>query len=576
MRERARAAGLCSRCCKNAPKAQRSICDSCLVSTQYRVLRMRERRKEDRRQTLVAHNHEKRGDSYRRRLNHDLAVSHWKFALNRSTLKVDEARLAIKIATTLRYCAHPERATSWFERALELYHTIDATNALTTHALANLQRQCWFESRTSAGFEYLDRITSIIKQAPSDQLTSGYPCPHLLRANILNRLGHYAEAAHEMSSSVKPTEETGDWIIYLRQIGILHACAGRARSALADFELSTESSSRFSRGRAVAEAWDDYAIWAMELGRLNLARDCSERSLVISREHRIIWHIPYSMLCLVSLLVKSGEYQRARSFLNDAMTYELETPLLCLLKTTAALELAYALGDDELLQRSFDEDALELAMRSEEARRIGAIVAIFVKIAVTRNQIQRARNLVSRGMTAIRDANHVGELLALAAQYGTHQEAGRARELLCARVRLPHHRVAQAYLDLWETYSAITRGAEHEARAFAEKAAAEFARLGWRQPEREALALVGRVTRGDIQRPESSQRSALMRISKQHALTEREAQIAEFALQGLTNRRIARVLSISEHTVESHMTSILDRLGLRSRWQLTQFYSKIP
>jgi len=52
------------------------------------------------------------------------------------------------------------------------------------------------------------------------------------------------------------------------------------------------------------------------------------------------------------------------------------------------------------------------------------------------------------------------------------------------------------------------------------------------------------------------------------ALTTREQEVAELVLRSLTNREIAKALKISEHTVESHMTSILNRLGFRSRWQL--------
>jgi DNA-binding NarL/FixJ family response regulator len=48
----------------------------------------------------------------------------------------------------------------------------------------------------------------------------------------------------------------------------------------------------------------------------------------------------------------------------------------------------------------------------------------------------------------------------------------------------------------------------------------------------------------------------------------REQQVAELVLQGLTNRAIADALSIKERTVESHMTSIMSRLGVRSRHQL--------
>ncbi len=51
-------------------------------------------------------------------------------------------------------------------------------------------------------------------------------------------------------------------------------------------------------------------------------------------------------------------------------------------------------------------------------------------------------------------------------------------------------------------------------------------------------------------------------------LTEREQQVADLIRRGARNREVASALQISEHTVERHVSSILGRLGLRSRWQI--------
>jgi DNA-binding CsgD family transcriptional regulator len=52
-------------------------------------------------------------------------------------------------------------------------------------------------------------------------------------------------------------------------------------------------------------------------------------------------------------------------------------------------------------------------------------------------------------------------------------------------------------------------------------------------------------------------------------LTSREQEVALLVGRGLTNRRIALELSISEHTVASHVRKILKKLGLRSRTQIS-------
>ena len=52
------------------------------------------------------------------------------------------------------------------------------------------------------------------------------------------------------------------------------------------------------------------------------------------------------------------------------------------------------------------------------------------------------------------------------------------------------------------------------------------------------------------------------------ALTRREEEVAELITQGLTNRRIASELHVSERTVENHVSKILRKLHLASRAEI--------
>ncbi len=54
-----------------------------------------------------------------------------------------------------------------------------------------------------------------------------------------------------------------------------------------------------------------------------------------------------------------------------------------------------------------------------------------------------------------------------------------------------------------------------------------------------------------------------------HGLTRREGQVAQLALQGKTNKIVARELRISEHTVEDHLKAIFAKVGVSSRGELT-------
>jgi DNA-binding NarL/FixJ family response regulator len=51
-------------------------------------------------------------------------------------------------------------------------------------------------------------------------------------------------------------------------------------------------------------------------------------------------------------------------------------------------------------------------------------------------------------------------------------------------------------------------------------------------------------------------------------LTNREKEVAMEAAKGLSNKEIARVLSITERTVKAHLAHTFERLGAKDRLQL--------
>lgn len=51
-------------------------------------------------------------------------------------------------------------------------------------------------------------------------------------------------------------------------------------------------------------------------------------------------------------------------------------------------------------------------------------------------------------------------------------------------------------------------------------------------------------------------------------LTEREREVAQVVAAGASNKEVARQLGITERTVKAHLTTIMDKLGVRDRLQL--------
>jgi DNA-binding NarL/FixJ family response regulator len=59
-----------------------------------------------------------------------------------------------------------------------------------------------------------------------------------------------------------------------------------------------------------------------------------------------------------------------------------------------------------------------------------------------------------------------------------------------------------------------------------------------------------------------------MDATVENRVTKREAAVVRLAVEGLTNREIARQLGLTEHTVKNYMFRVFDKLGVSNRVEL--------
>lgn len=66
----------------------------------------------------------------------------------------------------------------------------------------------------------------------------------------------------------------------------------------------------------------------------------------------------------------------------------------------------------------------------------------------------------------------------------------------------------------------------------------------------------------------SNQNIGIAQLQKRYKLTNREIEIMERCLSGLSNREIAGIISIKEKTIETHMSNIYNKMGVNNRIEL--------
>ncbi len=201
---------------------------------------------------------------------------------------------------------------------------------------------------------------------------------------------------------------------------------------------------------------------------------------------------------------------------------------------------------------------LDVALHSEASESaVGATLAILTGGGASPPAVQTTMAL--RRALLQSDPASAPELLSLTARYGELEEARLAPEAL-AGVFAPQRAYLHAHQLLSRAYLLMRSGEPMGWVDSASDAARAFNAMGLRRWTNDAMMLLV------AQEPVESRRRRGRATGS--VLTGREQQVAHLIRRGARNREVALALEISEHTVERHVSSILGRLGLRSRWQI--------
>jgi DNA-binding CsgD family transcriptional regulator len=176
------------------------------------------------------------------------------------------------------------------------------------------------------------------------------------------------------------------------------------------------------------------------------------------------------------------------------------------------------------------DDAVELLDAWEpDARRLGRD-RVLAEATRCRGLVAAARGEVDRAIATLEQAVDQAEAVS--------DPFGRARALLALGVA---KRRARQKRGAREAIAAALSGFE------------SLGEVIWTKRARAELGRIGGRTRED-------------------GLTPAERRVAALVAEGRTNREVAAVLFLGERTVETHLTRIYAKLGIRSRTELARVY----
>jgi DNA-binding CsgD family transcriptional regulator len=265
------------------------------------------------------------------------------------------------------------------------------------------------------------------------------------------------------------------------------------------------------------------AMIAAHRGRLELARTHSERSLQLGEE-QFGRHTPVHLGILGFVALQSGDPVEAERWFDEA-----ETVTTRLGWRDAAHRWWVSDQVEALLALDRVEDAVQALDAWERERQPDD--------QWTPAHVARCRGLVAAARGAVDDAASLLEE-AVSQHENVGDRFGRGRALLALGVV---RRRARQKRSAREAIEAAIAGFEQlGAATWTEKARAELGRIGGR--------------------------------TRTVGLTPAERRVATLVAEGRTNRQVAAALFLGERTVETHLSHVYAKLGVRSRAELARTF----
>lgn len=565
-RQRAAAEGLCHTCCAVKPPVGKSTCATCSRGATLRSTQRRRAIRSKRQIELSVSTLEGLGDTYSSDGDHRAAMKRYQRAFALSVGDVSaRTRLAAKVGRSAFHRGVSTNADGWVNVPLEKTVPVPGTGASVAQLHLQQIRTLWLSSRTA---DIVPRSERLLEFAIASSDADLILATRLSLAIILHLLSRYDEAERYLHAIDVHTLPEDPKVLskYHRVCALVYASSGNAEKASESFAKALHYAEQDQDPYAYTSILHSQAVSVSMLGRTELGASLFLQALSAARDRNLGWMVACVSLEYARVLSRQGNRHLAHAYVNQAATVENPPPVLLESLAEIGIPIAIECNDPYLLSQCANDDALTFAFRSGEPQRLGPVASSFARYFHRMRQLPKARALLARALQYVKNADEACDLPLAVAQFGDKRDFGRAREVLRSRTLVPNADVATAHLHYFD---ALVLDREGDAEGCAREASAavtSFRKLRWTSYELAATLLGASAHRTRSAADGSADPAA----SIPPELTLREQSVAQLAIVGLSNREIGERLSISARTVECHMTSILRRMGLRSRHQLLE------